>query len=258
MLKISTLSFAQLKNAEHVSFFNNVKVAIDKIGTTTLGITEAQMAPFCLALDTEQDIVNRAQSSIYTPEMKAMDEERDRLFRLIRLKLQACTLASPGSAAAKLASTVDRYLLAKYNNEVCTLPYQEESAVIAGFILDVNNFLGEEGIETLDIVRELASLESANRKFSDQYNERVTEKSGSSAELTKTLRGETEEQYHLLCAHLEYKANLDTTAVGLSCGSLLGIINQLIADARYRLNVRLGKADDTAYNPDGDVVSPVK
>ena len=258
MLKINSLTFTQLKNAEHVSFHNNVKVAVEKIGITTLGLTEAQYGAYTAKVDEEQDIVNRAQSSIYTPEMKAMDEERDRLFRLIHLKLQACLLASPGSAAAKLASTVDRYLLAKYSNEVCTLPYQEESAVIAGFILDVNTFLGEEGIETLEIEREMASLETANRKFADQYNERVTEKSGTSAEITKTLRSETEEQYRLLCLHIEYKANNDTASEGQACASLIGIINQLVADARFRLNVRLGKAEDTAYNPDGDVVSPVK
>lgn len=255
MIKINILSFGQLKNAEHVSFFTNVKVAVEKIGISSLGIAEAQIASYKSACDEEQDIVNRSMASVYTPEMEAMDKERDRLFRLIRLKMQECGLATAGTESAKIANTVQRYLLDRYGNDVCTLPYQEESAVISGFILDINTFLGDEGIETLGIEREVASLESANTKFADQYNERVTEKSGTSSELTDRLRKATEEQYNLLCAHLEYKCNLDASEVGEACASLVAIINQLIADARLRLNVRLGKTDE---NTDGDVVSPVK
>lgn len=255
MKEISNLTFPQLKNAEHVSFHSNVRIAIDKIGVSSLRIPEPLFATYGTCIDTEQDIVNRAQSSIYTQEMKDMDDERDRLFRLIHLKMEECSFATPGSDTAKLASTIERYFLAKYGKDVCTLPYQEETAVISGFILDVNNFLGEEGIETLGIERVLASLEAANHKFADMYNERVTEKSGTDAELTKKLRGETEEQYHLLCSHIVCMANIDSTAVGQSCASLLAIINQIIADARFRLNVRLGKSDD---NTDGDIISPVK
>ena len=255
MLKISTISFGMLKNAEHVSLFANAKVAVDKIGITSLGITEAQYEPYLTALDVEQDIVNRSMASIYTPEMEAMDKERDRLFRLIRIKLQSVLLESAHSDSAKYATMIERYLLAKYGGDVCLLPYQEESAVIAGFILDVNKYLGDEGIEDINIERELASLESANTKFADQYNERVTEKAGTDADQTRKFRLDTEEQFRLLCLHLEFMANSDTTSVGKCCASLVGIINEIINDAQHRLNVRLGKTEETPDN--SGVVPPV-
>ena len=103
MQKINSLPFAQLKNAEHVSFFTNVQVAIEKVGATKAGLTEAQMKTYKDAVLVEQDIVNHSTGSIYTPEMKALDEERDRLYRLIRLKLQAVTLASPDDEVAQYA-----------------------------------------------------------------------------------------------------------------------------------------------------------
>ena len=239
--KINSLSFQQLKNAEHVSFFTNVGVAINKLTATAVGLTEAQIKQYNDAVALEQDIVNHSTGSIYTPEMQALDAERDRLFRLIRLKLQAVTLASEGSEVAQYATTIDKYLLTKYGLDVATAPYQEESALISGFILDVKNMLPEDALTSIGIASELAALEAANTGFADQYNERVTEKSASTTEYTKKLRAETEELYNLIALHVEYKANSDTTSVGEACTSLLGVFNELIKDAHMRLNMRLGR-----------------
>ena len=242
MQKINSFSFAQLKNAEHVSFFTNVQVAIEKVGAEVAGIAKAQMDAYKAAVLVEQDIVNHSTGSVYTPEMKALDEERDRLFRLIRLKLQAVTLASAGSEIAQYATTVDKYILTKYGLEVATAPYQEESALIRGFILDVKNMFPEDALTTMGIASDLAALESANDSFADQYNERVTEKSGSTTEATRKARSETEELFHLIGLTLEYKANTDPASdMGVACDGLVAVINELIKDARLRLNMRLGK-----------------
>ena len=260
MQKINSLSFQQLKNAEHVSFFTNVGVAISKLTPTALGLTEAQIMNYNAAVALEQDIVNHSTGSVYTPEMKALDDERDRLYRLIRLKLQAVTLASPTDDVAKYAVTVDKYILTKYGLEVCGAPYQEESALIRGFILDVQNMIPEEGIEAMGIYDQLEALKAANEGFADQYNERVTEKSGSTTEYTKKLRADTEALYELIALHVEFKANMDTTAVGISCGSLLAVINELIKDAQLRLNQRLGKVsveDSDSESGDNPIISPV-
>lgn len=257
MLKVNTLSFGQLKNAEHVSLFTNVKVAIDKVTLTAIGLPEALYKSYKQALDLEQDIVNRSMASIYTPEMKAADEERDRLFHLIRLKLQAVTYASPGTELASYATVAKRDFLNKYGTDLCQLPYQEESAVLNGFILDAYNFLGEEAIEAIGITSELEALEAANNSFADMYHERVTEKAGTGTEKTIELRKATEEQFHLVACHIEYKVNsLTTSAETLMCKELLGIINQIITDAQNRLNVRLGKAQDDDQEH-VDVVPPV-
>ena len=255
MLKVNTLPFTQLRNAEHVSFLTNVKVAIERSSAIGDGLTPEQFNSFKTAVDLEQDIVNRSLASIYTPEMKATDVERDRLYRLIRLKLQACLYASPGSLQAELASRIERDLLSKYGADVCSMAYQEESAVIAGFILDVKNYLDPEATEAIGIDAALLELETANTCFVNQYNERVVDKTFTESEVTKKLRGDSEEQYRLLVLALEYKANGDTSKLAtMTCGRLVSTINGIIKDARHRLNVRLGKvADDGSH----DIVSPV-
>lgn len=258
MLKINNLSYDKLKNAEHVSLFTNVKVAIDKLTPTSLGLSETLFTAYKSALGLEQDIVNRSMASVYTPEMEEADKERDRLFRLIRSKLETVTHAKPGSEKAGYLTIVKRDLLNKYGNDVCLLPYQEESAVIAGFILDAYNFLGDDAIETLDLTDDVEALDQANKAFADMYNERVTEKAGASTEKTKELRKATEEQFNRIVCHIEYKVNTDESSLdAVTCKSILGIINQIIADAQTRLNTRLGKTSGSADGEDSDIEAPV-
>ena len=250
MLKISTFSFAQLKNAEHISLFTNVKNAIDKSTPTKLGLSEAQYGAYVNAVAAEQDIVNRSMSSVYTPEMKALDEDRDRLFKLIRLKLQSVIYASAKSPLKAYAPTIEKNLLSKYTNEITAYAYQEESAVLNGFVLDVHTFLTEDVIEAIGIDADLAELECANKGFADMYHERVVEKAGTDPEMAKQMRQATEEQFRLLACHLEYKANCDTTLVGAASVAVIGIISQLVADAQLRLDIRLGrKADPEVDTP---------
>ena len=241
MLKVNTLPFTQLRNAEHVSFLTNVKYAIERLSPTALGLTADQFKPFQTAVALEQDIVNRYLGSIYTPEMKAYDEERDRLYRLIRLKMQSCLYATPGSELASVAPQLERYVLSKYGAEVTSAAYQEESALIAGFILDVKEYIGDESIEAIGITDALDELESANKGFITLYNDRVTEKSYTDTEATRKLRSDAEEQYHLLMLSIEYRANGDDTIERRYNVEIIGVINGFIKDVRHRLNVRLGK-----------------
>ena len=252
---VTSLPFAQLRNAEHVAFFNNVVVELSKFDATDLGLTAEKITQFKTAVNAEQDIVLKAQGSMYTADMQALDEERDRLYRLIRLKLQAAILASADSEVHSFATTIDKYILTKYGLDVPTAPYQEESALIRGFILDVKNYLPEDVITAVGISRELVALGAANDNFAEQYNERVTEKSGSTTEFTRKARAATEELFHLIGLHLEYKANTEpSTDAGVACDGLVAVINELIKDARQRLNVRLGKVADDSNLP---IASPV-
>ena len=253
MLKINTLTFAQLKNTEHVSLFQNVKVAIDKYTTTAIGLSADQYDAYKAAVDQEQDIVNRSMGSIYTPEMKAMDEERDRLFRRIHFQLQTVIHAASSADVAAYINTVKRHLLDKYGNDVTQAAYQEESALIGGFILDANNFLGEEGIEACGIAEDLAALEAANKAFSDMYHERVAERAGTDIGYAKNLREKTEEEFLHLACHIEFKVNNDASSIeGKYCTSLLAVINQLFAEARQHLNLRLGKTQGVTNENEGE------
>ena len=242
MQTITTLSFAQLRNAEHVSFLTNVKVAIEKVGAESLGFNQAQVKAFADAIALEQDIVNRSLASIYTPEMKALDEERDRLFEAIRFKLQAAALAGSDSELAEHRGTIESAILATYGLDLATKAYQEESAYLRGFVLDLNNRFSASVLKKMYIDEDLASLDSTNEQFTSQYNERVTEKSGTENEYSQKLRAASEEQYGHVKLHLEFKANSEPESdEGVACTSMVGVVNQLIKDVKHNLALRLGK-----------------
>jgi len=254
MEKIDSLSFGQLRNAEHVSFHTNVLVALEKVGATKLGLTNDRLQAYKQIVDAEQDIVNHSTASIYTPEMKAMDDERDRLFRLIRLKLQAVLLADKDSDVAQYATVVDKYLLAKYGIDIVNVAYQEESALIAGFIMDVKARFNEDALDAMGITSTLENLESANTGFANQYNERVTEKSSATTAATARTRKETEDAYNLISLHLEYKANTESaTETGKACTSLIAVVNEIIKDVKRVISVRKGNAESSE---EGGSVTP--
>ena len=111
----------------------------------------------------------------------------------------------------------------------------------------------------MGVDRDLMSLKVANNKFSDMYNERAIERSGSTAELTKKLRGDSEELYDHFRLHFEFTADTaGSTESGAACADIIGVINEVVRDARQHLAQRQGKSD-SASSSDGldDIVSPI-
>ena len=264
MQTINNLPFAQLRNAEHVAFFNNVLREFDKYGAEDLGITAEKFDKFTTAVATEQDIVLKAQGSMYTADMVDLDAQRDLLYRKIRLKLQAVTLSAPDNPGSTFILPLEKYILNKYSTDIVSLAYQEESAHLAGFILDMESRFTKDELKAMGVDQDLISLELANDTFADLYNQRASERACNTAELTKKLRTETEELYAILCLHIEYTANMaPQTEQGEVCGMVLGVINELVRDARQHLNQRKGKTessdeeDFSASDKLDDNVSPI-
>lgn len=242
MLKVSTLSFGHLRNAEHVSFMTNVLVTIEKVGAESLGLTAQQVSTFSDAINQEQDIVNRSQASVYTKEMQAIDLERDRVFRLIRYRLESCVLVGDDHELAEHRSSILTNILAKYGIDVSSKPYQDETALLRGFILDLKTLFQPAVLTKMNISAEIEELEMYNEQFTRQYNERATERSGTETAFSLKLRGETEELYRHLILHFEFKANNEPDSdMGRACAATAAIVEEIIKDARRALNIRLGK-----------------
>ena len=259
MLELTTLSFAQLRNAEHVAFFTNVRKVIDKFGTEGLGLDATQFTQFTTAVDEVQDIVLKTHASMYTADMESLDKDRDRIYRMVRYKLQAVTFASPDSLLASYKDPLEKYILGKYNADIVKLPYQEETAHLIGFIKDMRHYFTSDDIEAMAIGENLDELDQVNKTFIDVYLNRADERSLSTADHTKALRLTCEELYKLFCLHFLYVVSTQPdTEKGLACTNIIGVINELIRDARQHLNSRLGKGGtDSAADDLGDDVSPI-
>ena len=187
MFTINTFSISKLNNAEFTGFMINLQKAITTNDPTKLGLIEV-LPSFGTTLQKLIDQVYTTTGSEYTAAMLETDLKRDQTYKRIRLRLQMVEVAEDSAAIKAVKDVVKTHLLAKYTSKVPQLPYQEESAILQGFIFDLNDKLGDDGIAALGITDDLQALEDANNEFIAAYNSRATERAAGDTGLTLKLR----------------------------------------------------------------------
>ena len=241
MFTINSFSISKLNNAEVTGFYINLQKAITTNDPTKLGLVEV-LPNFGTTLQKLIDQVYTTTGSEYTAAMLETDLKRDQTYKRIRLRLQMVEVAEDSAAIKAVKDVVKTHLLAKYTSKVPQLPYQEESAILQGFIFDLNDKLGDDGIAALGITDDLQALEDANNEFIAAYNSRATERAEGDTGLTLKLRQEMYALYQQVCFIVQYLANSTETAnaeKATACQTFIGVLNVLLADAKRRYNQRI-------------------
>ena len=246
MFTINSFSISKLNNAEVTGFYINLQKAITTNDPTKLGLVEV-LPNFGTTLQKLIDQVYTTTGSEYTAAMLETDLKRDQTYKRIRLRLQMVEVAEDSAAIKAVKDVVKTHLLAKYTSKVPQLPYQEESAILQGFIFDLNDKLGDDGIAALGITEDLQALEDANNEFIAAYNSRATERAEGDTGLTLKLRQEMYALYQQICFITQYLANSTETAnaeKATACQAFIGVLNVLLADAKKRYNQRISNGSD--------------
>ena len=246
MFTINTFSISKLNNAEVTGFYINVQKAITTADASKLGLSEV-MTPYGTTLEKLIDQVYTTTGSEFTAAMLEADVKRDQTYKRIRLRLQMVEVAEDSAAIKAVKDVVKTHLLAKYTSKVPQLPYQEESAILQGFIYDLNDKLGSNGINALGISDDMAALEDANDSFIAAYNQRAAERAEGDTGLTVKLRQEMYALYQQVCFVTQYLANSTETAnaeKATACQAFIAVLNVLLADARKRYNQRINNGTD--------------
>ena len=241
MFTINTFSISKLNNAEVTGFYINVQKAITTADASKLGLSEV-MTPYGTTLEKLIDQVYTTTGSEFTAAMLEADVKRDQTYKRIRLRLQMVEVAEDNPSIKAVKDVVKTHLLAKYTSKVPQLPYQEESAILQGFIYDLNDKLGSNGINALGISDDMAALEDANDTFIAAYNQRATERAEGDTGLTVKLRQEMYALYQQVCFVTQYLANSTETAnaeKATACQAFIAVLNVLLADAKKRYNQRI-------------------
>ena len=241
MFTINTFSISKLNNAEFTGFMINLQKAITTADASKLGLTEV-MTPFGTTLEKLIDQVYTSTGSEFTAAMLEADVKRDQTYKRIRLRLQMVEVAEDNPSIKAVKDVVKTHLLAKYTSKVPQLPYQEESAILQGFIYDLNDKLGSNGINALGISDDMAALEDANDSFIAAYNQRATERAEGDTGLTVKLRQEMYALYQQVCFVTQYLANSTETAnaeKATACQAFIAVLNVLLSDAKKRYNQRI-------------------
>ena len=253
MFTINTFSISKLNNAEVTGFYINVQKAITTGDPSKLGLTEV-MPNFGTTLQKLIDQVYTTTGSEFTAAMLEADVKRDQTYKRIRLRLQMVEVAEDNPSIKAVKDVVKTHLLAKYTSKVPQLPYQEESAILQGFLFDLNDKLGSNGINALGISDDMAALEDANDSFIAAYNSRATERAEGDTGLTLKLRQEMYALYQQVCYCVLFLANSTLTEnaeKAAACQAFIGVLNVLLADAKKRYNQRISNGTDEEGEGEG-------
>ena len=248
MVSINTFSISKLNNAEFTGFFLNLQKAMSDVDAALLGVQQL-LPSYNTTLQKLIDQVYTTTGSEFTQAMLDADVKRDQTYKRIRLRLQMVDVAEDNAAIKAVKDVVKSHLLAKYTAKVPQLPYQEESAILKGFILDIRSKLGEEGIAALGLNEDLNALELVNTAFIDAYNARVSARAEGDRGLTVKIRGEMTAIYMQICFSVQFLANSTSTAEAdagkaEACQAFIAVLNVLLDDARRRYNQRIAAGDN--------------
>ena len=255
MFTINPFSISKLNNAEYTGLMINIQKAITTNDPSKLGLVEV-LPNFGTTLQKLIDQVYTTSGSEFTAAMLNADDKRDQTYKRIRLRLQMVEVAEDNPAIKAVKDVVKAHLLSKYTSKVPQLPYQEESAILRGFIFDLNDKLGEDGIAALGIADDMTALEDANNAFIAAYNSRATERAEGDTGLTVKLRQEMYALYQQVCFVTQYLANSTETAnaeKSTACQAFIAVLNVLLSDAKKRYNQRTnnGSADEEGEGGEG-------
>ena len=241
----SNFSISRLNNAEITAFFMNVQKAITTNDPSKLGVIGILPA-FGSKLQELIDRVYVSQGSEFTAAMKAADDRRCLIFRRIRLRLQMVEVAEQNEALLAIQDVVRTHLLSKYVATVTSKAYQERTSILQGFILDLNEKLGDSGIATLGLAEDITALEDANNEFIAAYAQRTAEKAEGNMGVTLRLRDEMYDIYLQMIYTVQYLANSTDEAnaeKATACQAFIAHVNVLLSDAKKRLEQRLSNGD---------------
>ena len=260
MLTIFSFSLSRLNNAEFSGFCANLKKLINKLDPETLGLSESMVTGFNQKHLELVDRVYATTGSPTTAMMQEADERRGLLYKRIRLKLMTVEVAEKGSSLLAIKDVVVTHLLSKYGANVPSMAYQQETAVVEGFIFDLRNKLTDEQAEELGITNDIVALENANNAFADAYSQRVGERVADETAKTLRIRQELNEMIQLMFLHAQFYANSTEAAHKAHvepCQQFVLYASELMSDAKKRLDARskggsVDEGDGTGGSGAGD------
>lgn len=173
MKSISEIFYlSRARNAEHYGLQEAFLIAITAEFSTKYGLTALREA-YSKAFENEDSIYLQTRGFADTKVLDAKDEERDKLFRFVRLSIQSKEL-SIDAAEAEAASTL-AFVMKPYN-AAASKPYAENTALVSDFVKKLESEDYNSCVEALGLTAAVAALKTANTEFRTLYSRRADKK----------------------------------------------------------------------------------
>lgn len=163
------------RQGDFIQYMNNVLDIVTAARAATLNIT-----PQRAALESEMQTLNAAWQpalgSELTPQLAALDKERDRVFSGFKMMVDNWA-TNHFDEAKQNAAYIISDMIAGHGNRITLMRYQQQTATLNAIINDLQNQLAAQ-VTLLNIGDWEGVIEDLNTKFDDLYVQRAQAISG--------------------------------------------------------------------------------
>lgn len=168
-IKVEEISLSRLSHAEFINFMQRLRALLPIVkdeesrdAAPALAITADQVAELDGYLQTMNDLTRESQVKAETKPKKEIDRLRDSLISYI-IEQVSRSRSLPLEEESKAAEQL--YIVVKPYYGVGKLPYNQETEVIKGFLMDMNKTENTAAVTTLGLEKYLDQLQSYNNQF---------------------------------------------------------------------------------------------
>lgn len=168
-IRVEEISLTRLSHAEFINFMQRVRALLpiekdeeSRDAAPALAITADQVAELDGYLRTMSDLTRESQVKAETKPKKEIDRLRDSLIAYI-IEQVSRSRSLPLEEESKAAEQL--YIVVKPYYGVGKLPYNQETEVIKGFLMDMNKTENAAAVTTLGLEKYLDQLQSYNNQF---------------------------------------------------------------------------------------------
>ena len=247
--KVKDINITKLNNAEYRTFmarYGNLLAggggdseSPDEISfdpNDPLGIPQELRTAFATDFALLTDAVNQSSASEETPQMSALDKERDDLLIFITSTITQMTkspLAAQRTAAEKLYLPVKPYIGA------ARLANLQETAAIEGLLVDLDKAGMPEALAAINLTEVVAALKEKNKQYATLTEQRANAKADDPVESAKKIRLRMDEEYDEMSTYAFAQSVVKPTQ---ETAAFINRLNALVDETNALYNQRIAQA----------------
>lgn len=233
ILKIKTLAFSRLKNAEHLDFMQRVKEHTLQTGIEKIGVSQALFKEFEQTIAVMNDVLLQNRASVQTSLLAELDQNRDNQLSYIMEKIRIA-MKSVNNEEQKAGEALLPEI--KPYSTIYKSPNQQESREIQSLLFDLNKDKNKPHLSTLGLLPAMQALNDYNDQYIALTDQRTDTKQAEKLPSCEVLRPQIEKIYDEICSKAFATNTINPTPESTT---FINNINALIDDANANYNRRM-------------------
>ncbi|ERJ66765.1 hemagglutinin protein HagB [Porphyromonas gingivalis F0568] len=224
-MTVENLRLQRLQNLEHYRFAKNV---LTLCRTANIAKLNPKLPELEKAIEMEDLALNPPVANELTPQVIALDEERDRAYQALMSRVRSYAFDEDSqlrNAAARIEDVAARY------GNVIRMNYDKETAAIENFLTDLKGENIRPLVTKLGVTALVDRLEKNNKAFADFFLRRLSTDQRGKYDV-KALRAETD---RTLVAVVRRMDSIDDMEPSPEIRALIELYNRLVANRRALL-----------------------